>query len=107
MLHILLAGKGRLGQETEAVCKEQGIPVTWMTRGYHITDNMIDNPPNVAVYCGKGNLITELYSLCAVSNIPLINASTDLGELKLKQPKCIFVDAPNASLPMLFFLEKF
>ncbi len=106
-MHILLSGRGKLGKAVYDKCVSRGLKVTQFAtpRTYDLRDS---TPPiSVVVYCGKQNGFEQILGFCEEYDIPFINASTDLGDLKPTIPKCVFVDAPNASIPMLYLMRDF
>jgi len=106
-MHPYIYGGGKLGWAVKQLLEERKIYHTADFVGsWHANEKTAE--PDVVIYCGKGGeSFTCALKYCERYNLPFINASTDLGDLKPKEPHCLFIDAPNASLPMVAFMQAF
>ncbi len=104
-MKVVTAGRGKLGQALRALLEEKEIEYIDYATPREV--DLIDLKPDVAIYCGKVHNFADLLRFCEQYNIPLINASTDLGDLIPTNSKCVFIDTPNASIPMIHFMSAF
>lgn len=103
---VLVAGyRGKLGQALQEQCKGQtDVDFTPYLKSF-ATGQMSTQKHDVAVYCGKGNLYPEFLDYCEQHDVPLIIASTDVPDPADRQIK--YIKVPNASRPMVTFLNSF